>query len=90
MNTKKAFTVIEFLVVIAIILIFAALITAFATRTKASAIKRAVGGYTVETIDDCQYVVMTSGTYYKYNVVSLTHKGNCTNIFHLENKVAEK
>ena len=33
--------------------------------------------YNVVNIDSCEYLVTHSNTYYGYDVISITHKGNC-------------
>ena len=33
--------------------------------------------YNVVEIDSCEYLVNHSDTYYGYDVISITHKGNC-------------
>lgn len=39
-------------------------------------------GYTVKTIDGCEYVEVSSMIGSQYGYYSLTHKGNCKNPIH--------
>jgi len=72
---KRAFTMIEALMVLAIIGIVALLAYSFFTGKNINAYHRVIN------IEGCQYIETTGGS---DGVIRLIHKENCTNVIHLK------
>jgi prepilin-type N-terminal cleavage/methylation domain-containing protein len=86
------FTLVEVLVVLAILLVIVSLICAGAANrdTDKTAPARPIPGqggynYVIRTIDGCEYIEATWMTGYDRGLYSLTHKGNCSNPIHVYN-----
>lgn len=69
MKNNKAFSLVEVLVVLAIVVILAALAASFNHENNS-----------IVVIDGCQYIKTYTGG--KFGGFALTHKGNCTNVMH--------
>lgn len=72
---KRAFTIIEVFIVIAILAIIASLFYQFFTG------KNINSHYRVINIEGCQYIETAGGS---DGVIRLIHKENCTNVIHLK------
>jgi hypothetical protein len=74
---RKAFSLLEFLILIAIVSVFAAILLPMCFP---STTNREVDGYVVKVIDGCEYLMFSSHNHWDIG----SHKGNCTNQIHYE------